>query len=105
MVTISINVQNSLWSPPSRFKDGYGNVPQGDRAFTFDKTDQTCKLFRTPSSFLQSTFEMTGDGAMTIHSRGTFKMIFKITGYQMKLTQSMDEFSYDTVYTKCTCPE
>ncbi|CAH1269106.1 Hypp4098 [Branchiostoma lanceolatum] len=83
----------------------YGNVPQGDRAFTFDKTDQTCKLFRTPSSFLQSTFEMTGDGAMTIHSRGTFKMIFKITGYQMKLTQSMDEFSYDTVYTKCTCPE
>ncbi|CAH1269108.1 Hypp4098 [Branchiostoma lanceolatum] len=74
MVTISINVQNSLWSPPSRFKDG-------------------------------STFEMTGDGAMTIHSRGTFKMIFKITGYQMKLTQSMDEFSYDTVYTKCTCPE
>ncbi|CAH1268911.1 Hypp4018 [Branchiostoma lanceolatum] len=36
----------------------------------------------------ESTFEMTGDGAMTIHSRRDFKMIFKITGHQMKMVSN-----------------
>ncbi|XP_066288934.1 uncharacterized protein [Branchiostoma lanceolatum] len=81
----------------------HGNVPfGGDRTMMFDKAEQTCKLIKSPSYVLQSTFEMTGDGAMTIHSRRDFKMIFKITGHQMKMTQSMGEFSYDSVYTKST---
>ncbi|XP_035680665.1 uncharacterized protein LOC118418708 [Branchiostoma floridae] len=83
----------------THWKYGNDSAPGGDATVTFDMAEKVCN--RTgKGGVIKSTFEMKGDTEMVIHNPNGLKLTAKMAGHEMKLTQTLDDVSVDTVYTK-----